>query len=284
MEMLEIITNCFVLLFPGFIAFIIINAIIIRDKLTRTQWIIEPLALSSIVYMFYSLLTDYTMPVDFTKGSPKFEGTALAILLAISLVVGFLLGFFIYKNYFYIILSKLNLTLNKFPASVWRTVFSHEIHDNTRVVINFTTGQQLFGAVTAFSNDENSRFLYLTDYTWLITEEMKQKNGKQKNRQEEQVIDVEQKLINGILITPEMKIQSIEFIQEKDKKKEKKKFLEKMRDYFFSGFTGFWIMVSGFLFFRVSVASLCTVGFLIKPSVYGFFLSVILVSFCCNYT
>jgi hypothetical protein len=83
-------------------------------------------------------------------------------------------------------------------SSVWFDVFSDK---KTAIIINFENGRRIYGWPLYYSDNPEKPYIFLSKPAWI-------KKGKEKD----EFIHLD---IEGILITPEQKIESIEFLRRK---------------------------------------------------------------------
>jgi len=87
----------------------------------------------------------------------------------------------------------LRITMKTARASVWLDVFSDL---DKHIIINFENGQRIYGWPMYHSSKPENPHIYLFNPAWI---------------QEDEFVDLN---IEGILITPKQKIDSIEFLKE----------------------------------------------------------------------
>jgi hypothetical protein len=97
------------------------------------------------------------------------------------------------------IARKLLITRRTARTSVWFDVF-YDIKKH--IIINFENGRRIFGWPMYYSNDPEKQYIFLHQPAWIV---------KDAKKGEEKYVDL---AIEGILITPEQRIESIEFLQD----------------------------------------------------------------------
>ncbi len=187
-------------LIPGFITAKLLSLFSIEEKKSITEKSIDALIFSIMIYSIYALIPfeEIKAPLTFNEQSGIFNYDALSLilLLALSIVLSIVLSFLKIKDWHMKILRKFNITRNTSRESIWIDVF----YENKKtVIVNFADGSRLIGWPQKYSNDQNKPFLYLTKAAWL---KKNKKTGKN------EYIELE---ADGILITPEHKIETIEF-------------------------------------------------------------------------
>ncbi len=188
----------FIFLIPGFIAATTLDHLIIRNTKKELERIIEALMFSMIIYTIYSLAFG-AGPISFDEvnKSIMFDSKSFVFLTLISLIIPILFSFLITNDLHMSIARKLQITRRSSRHSVWYDTFC----DNQKyIIINFENGRRLYGWPNDYSDSQKNYFIYLTQPAWII------ENSKTKKRE---YIDLD---IDGILITSEQKIESIEFL------------------------------------------------------------------------
>jgi len=188
----------FIFLIPGFIAATTLDHLIIRNTKKELERIIEALMFSMIIYTIYSLAFG-AGPISFDEvnKSIMFDSKSFVFLSLISLIIPIIFSFLITNDLHMSIARKLQITRRSSRHSVWYDTFC----DNQKyIIINFENGRRLYGWPNDYSDSQKNYFIYLTQPAWII------ENSKTKKRE---YIDLD---IDGILITSEQKIESIEFL------------------------------------------------------------------------
>jgi hypothetical protein len=191
---IEILT-ILIFLFPGLLSVSIINLLVIRRKQEKDIYlIIEALLLSIVEYGIYSIFTkfppisriDLGDTIFFSINSPEFP-----ILLIISFIIPIIISLCINSDIHMKIARLLKLTSKTSRMSVWNDAFQNS---NKYVIIVFSNGRRVYGWPLFYSDEPNEQYIYLYRPYWII-----------KNK----FIDAK---VDGILITPEQKIEFIEFL------------------------------------------------------------------------
>ena len=150
------------------------------------------------LYTIYSLAFG-AGPISFDEvnKSIMFDSKSFVFLSLISLIIPIIFSFLITNDLHMSIARKLQITRRSSRHSVWYDTFC----DNQKyIIINFENGRRLYGWPNDYSDSQKNYFIYLTQPAWII------ENSKTKKRE---YIDLD---IDGILITSEQKIESIEFL------------------------------------------------------------------------
>ena len=184
----------FLLLMPGFLASVVLNAIVVRPTKDRIGNVIEAFVFSFVIY---AILTPFGLsPVDLevtNSGTYRPNYTPNLLPLAVGLAVGLalVLGFLITNDYHMKLLRKARVTVRTARTNTWLDVF---IDQKRYVVVTFTDGRRLFGWPEYYSNDTTEGLLYVSDPAWI--------GGN------DEYTDLD---VHGILLTANERIESIVF-------------------------------------------------------------------------
>ena len=157
----------FLLLMPGFLASVVLNAVVVRSTKNRVGSIVEALVFSFVIY---AILTPFGLsPVDLevtSDGAYRPVVTSSRLLYAMALAVGLslLLGFLITNDYHMKLLRKVGVTSSTARINTWLDIF---IDQKRYVVVTFTDGRRLFGWPEYYSNDTTEGLLYVSDPAWI---------------------------------------------------------------------------------------------------------------------
>jgi hypothetical protein len=184
-----------IFLIPGFISSRLMNSLVIR-KVERKELdsIVEALIFSMIIYTVYAGIRG-TSPIvlDQTANNVSYlyDGVSFLWLGGITVILPILLSLFITNDWHMKIARALRISNRTAKASVWFDAF-----DNIRkyVVIDFENGRRLYGWPLYYSDSINEPYLFLYKPSWII---------------DDKLVDTE---VYGMLITPEQKIDMIEFL------------------------------------------------------------------------
>jgi len=184
-----------IFLIPGFIAAVILDALVVRMEKKELGKIIEALIFSMIIYTIYSSISGKS-PISLSKieGSTTlvYDSKSFLWLALLSLFIPLLLSFFITNDLHMKLARKLRITRKTARASVWFDVFSDL---DKHIIINFENGRRICGWPMYHSTKPENPYIFLFNPAWI---------------QEDEFVDLN---IEGILITPEQKIESIEFLK-----------------------------------------------------------------------
>jgi hypothetical protein len=203
----------FLFLIPGLLASIIMNALIVRKEQGQLNKITEALIFSIVIYITYFFLTgSVEIPISSDPDTLKisYQWKSLFYVMIISVGYGTLFGGLTFYDYILKTARWLKLTKKTSRDSVWYDVFSEK---PGFVIVNFADGYRLIGYPEYFSDNQNERFLYLTRPAWVVTDKLKKSK----------YVDLDAR---GILITPDMKIETIEFLPIE----EKPGFIKRLKD------------------------------------------------------
>ena len=190
-----------IFLIPGFIVAKILDHFIVREEYNEFGKIIEALIFSMIIYTIYSIFFSIgPIGINLESKSLTFDYTSFIYLLSISIILPIVLALLITNDLHMKIARKIHITRKTSRNSVWYDIFC----DNQRyIIINFSNGRRLFGWPMDYSDSQEKQYLYIKQPAWVVYNKKIKKN---------EYVDLD---IDGILITPEQKIDSIEFYHEK---------------------------------------------------------------------
>ena len=186
-----------IFLIPGFISAIILDALVVRMEKKELGKIIEALIFSMIIYTIYSSISGSgKSPISLSKIEESttlvYDSKSFLWLALLSLFIPLLLSFFITNDLHMKLARKLRITRKTARASVWFDVFSDL---DKHIIINFENGRRIYGWPMYHSTKPENPYIFLFNPAWI---------------QEDEFVDLN---IEGILITPEQKIESIEFLK-----------------------------------------------------------------------
>ena len=198
----------FIFLIPGFISEAILNILVVRKDKTDLGKIIEALIFSLIIYVGFSLLVSKS-PVSLTVVSEAKEGASSTFtlytdgiqflwLLLFSIILPLIIGCLITNDLHMKLLRKLHVTGRTSRESVWLDLF---LNNSRSIIINFDDGRRITGFPQYYSEDPTSQYIYLYKPAWIEYNDHKKK---------EEIVELNG--IDGVLITPQQKIDSIMFI------------------------------------------------------------------------
>ncbi len=188
----------FLFLIPGFLSAKIIDTLIVREEKREFEKIIDALILSMVIYTIYSLLGGKS-PISINQIDKSFKYTCWSFLglVALSILIPAIFCAFVTNDWHMKIGRKIGITRKTSRSSVWFDVFSDK---RTHVIINFENGRRIYGWPMYYSNTNKAPYIYLYNPAWIIGDTF-----------------VDFNIIDGILITPEQKIESIEFLKNTQK-------------------------------------------------------------------
>lgn len=183
-----------IFLIPGFISAIILDALVVRMEKKELGKIIEALIFSMIIYTIYSSISGKS-PISLSKLEETttliYDSKSFLWLALFSLFIPLILSFFITNDLHMKLARSLRITMKTARAYVWLDVFSDI---DKHIIINFENGRRIYGWPMYHSSKPENPYIYLFNPAWI---------------QEDEFVDLN---IEGILITPEQKIESIEFL------------------------------------------------------------------------
>ncbi|MBN2240523.1 MAG: hypothetical protein JW712_12185 [Dehalococcoidales bacterium] len=209
----------FLFLLPGFLSETILNVVTVRKDKNDLGKVIEALIFSVIIYIIYSsVYSKNPITLVVVSASEKGltstytiqpEGIGLLILLGISIVIPILLGLLITNDLLMGILRWLRVTGKTGQQSVWLDLF---LNNKKSIVVNFEDGRRILGFPQYYSDDPADPYLYLYNPSWIVYNE---------NQNIDEIIEISE--MEGILITPQEKIESIMFVKSREKNGKERK-------------------------------------------------------------
>ena len=193
------------LLMPGLLSSLIMESLIIRKERNQFNIIIEALVFSVIIYVTYSMIVNKNQIV-FKNIFQSLEYKDFFILFGLSVLYGLLFGFLVFKDWFLKPLRYFGITKKTTGNTVWDYILSGHGEKDDCVIVDFSDGRKLFGHILNYSDYSDNQYLFLQRPIWII----------EKNNRKTKLLPIhyKDKGIEGILITPEMKIDSIQFFKD----------------------------------------------------------------------
>lgn len=184
-----------IFLIPGFISATVLNALIVRKEKKELGKIIEALIFSMLIYTIYSFVSGRS-PITLNQIEESitysYNSESFLWLGLLSIGIPAALGLFVTNDWHMKAARKLRISRRTARSSVWFDVFC-DIRKH--IIINFENGRRLYGWPMYYSNEPENQYIFLFKPAWI---------------QEEEFIDLP---VEGILVTPEQKIESIEFLE-----------------------------------------------------------------------
>lgn len=184
-----------IFLIPGFISATVLNALIVRKEKKELGKIIEALIFSMLIYTIYSFVSGRS-PITLNQIEESitysYNSESFLWLGLLSVGIPAALGLFVTNDWHMKAARKLRITRRTARSSVWFDVFC-DIRKH--IIINFENGRRLYGWPMYYSNEPENPYIFLFKPAWI---------------QEDKFVDLS---VEGILITPEQKIESIEFLE-----------------------------------------------------------------------
>jgi len=166
-----------------------------RDNLHR---LVTALIFSFIIYTIYAYLFNElpVLMVEKTVGDEKqyginFISSSVLILLLISFLISITISVSVKYDLHMKLLRRVKITDRTSRSNLWFDIFTDI---KSYVIINFEDGRRLFGWPEYFSDDPEDKSLFLCQASWIDDDGS--------------LIDLDNR---GILITPNEKIDTIEF-------------------------------------------------------------------------
>lgn len=183
-------------LIPGFMASQILGMLVVRSKAqNELVRIVEALIFSMLIYAVFAVVAGYSpVSMDQTNNtiSYSFEPWPFIALIAISIIMPIILSFFMTRDWHMKFARKLGASQRTSRSSVWFDVF----YDfKCPVIIDFANGRRLYGWPMYYSDDPENPYLFISNPYWIEDNEFVQTG------------------LVGMLVTPEQKIDLIEFVK-----------------------------------------------------------------------
>lgn len=192
--------NILMFLLPGFLCMAVLGILTPSIKRDNLQKIVNALIFSLLIYAIYAVIYQ-SPPVSLVKEtvgqqiqySFNFQKKSIGLLVLISLLIPVLISYFIKYDLHMWVLRKLKVTDRTSRTNVWFDIFTDK---KTYIIINFEDGRRLYGWPEYYSDNPENKSLFLCQAAWIT------KEGK--------YIDLNNE---GILITPNERIDTIEFVK-----------------------------------------------------------------------
>jgi len=190
-----------IFLIPGFIAAKILGVFIVTDEKKEFEKIIEAIVFSLIIYTIYSIIPGKS-PIALNQDKETitylYNGISFLKLLLLSLFIPILMGWCVTNDCHMKFARFLRISRKTSRNSVWFDVFCDK---KAHIIINFEDGRRIYGWPQYYSNTPKEPYIFLYNPAWILTDKNEQSVFEDIN-------------IDGILISPNQKIESIEFLKE----------------------------------------------------------------------
>lgn len=198
-----------IFLIPGFISEALLNQFVVRKDRSDLWTVVEALIFSLVIYTIYSLLvskspvelTVINVPDKTTSSTYTYNSIAFLWLIAFSIIIPIILSYLITYDVYMKLLRFLHISQRTSRESTWLDTF---LDYQRYIIINFTDGRRIMGWPRYYSDDPEEQYIYLYKPALIIRNETTKKD-------EYKYLDTAE----GILITPEQKIESIVFLKDK---------------------------------------------------------------------
>jgi hypothetical protein len=185
----------FLFLIPGFISSAILNTLVVRKKEQgELAKIIEALIFSMLIYTFYSFLIKQSpIVLDQTSGTItySYDAESFLALFLLSVLLPIPLALFATNDWHMKLARWLKISKRTARSSVWFDVF-YDVKKH--IIVDFENGRQVYGWPMYYSDDPDEPYIYLYEPFWI---------------QDNKYVPTG---LTGLLITPEQKIEFIEFL------------------------------------------------------------------------
>ena len=198
-----------VFLIPGFATSKILNVLLVRDQKTVFEATVEALIFSLVIYIIYSLWYP-TMPVSFEQVGDqlyyRFDKVSFLTLgllgVAAPAVLAAVLSYITTRDLHMKLARRIGLSQKTSRSSIWFDAFCDF---KSYIIVNFSNGRRLCGWPLYYSDNPGSPYLFLSNPAWVETDV---------SSGESRFVNLD---VDGILVTPEQKIESIEFLKKQTK-------------------------------------------------------------------
>lgn len=198
----------FVFLIPGFLSSKILDTLIVREQEKEFGKLIEALIFSMIIYTLYSFVIS-TSPIVLTKDagtiSITYDFYSFLLLGLLSIIIPLGLSILITNDLHMKAARYLRISEKTSRMSVWQDVISEL---NNYIIIDFSDGRRICGWPIHYSETPWKPYMYLADPAWVIED---------KDTNESKFVSLD---LEGILITPEQRIEFIEVMKQRNTGKE----------------------------------------------------------------
>jgi len=186
-----------IFLIPGFISSAILNGLIVRKREKKElEKLTEALFFSLLIYTIYSIVT-VRIPITLNKIEEcyfySYDVIAFLWLGLFTISIPVILSFLVTNDLHMKLARTLKISRKTARSSVWFDVFC-DIRKH--IIIDFADGRRIYGWPMYYSNEPENPYIFLYKPAWI--------------NEENKFVDLE---IEGILITPEQKIEFIEFLK-----------------------------------------------------------------------
>jgi len=190
----------FLLLVPGFVSSVILNAIVVRKPRPNLHDIIEALVFSFVIYVclvpFFGIdpvALEMTADGNRTFYRPVVDAWFLVAMLGLGVLLAVGVGASIINDFHMALLRRLRITARTARDNTWLDIF---IDQRRYVVVTLTDGRRLFGWPQYYSNDSEEGLIYLFEPAWIDDDG--------------QYVDLG---VHGILLTNKDQIETVAFTQ-----------------------------------------------------------------------
>lgn len=184
-----------IFLIPGFISATILDALVVRKEKKELGKIIEALIFSMLIYTIYSAVSGRS-PIALNQIEKSitysYDSKSFLWLGLFSIGIPVVLSFLITNDLHMKAARTLLISKRTARSSTWFDVFYDRKRD---IIINFENGRRIYGWPEYYSEDPEKPYIFLHKPAWI---------------KEEEFVDLN---VEGILITPEQKIECIEFLK-----------------------------------------------------------------------
>jgi uncharacterized membrane protein YozB (DUF420 family) len=185
-----------IFLIPGLISSTVLNALVVRKKEQKElERVIEALIFTMFIYTFYSICyRGSPVVLDQTANTITYSYNAVPFLWLVSssIVIPVVLSFLITNDWHMKLARALRISRRTARSSVWFDVF-YDLKKH--IVIDFENGRRIYGWPMYYSDNPGEPYIFLYRPRWI---------------KEDKFIDTG---LFGMLITPEQKIEAIEFLE-----------------------------------------------------------------------
>lgn len=165
----------FLILIPGFVSSLILDALVVRKPRSNLSQIIEALVFSFFIYVIVSVSVSSALisiqiykSGDITTYEPIINTSAIVVTAILSLVTPLIISISITNDLHMKFLRWLSVTIKTARHNTWLDVF---IDNKERYVfVHLRDERRLFGWPLYYSNTPEEGLLYLYDAAWVSDE------------------------------------------------------------------------------------------------------------------
>lgn len=184
-----------IFLLPGFVSARILNALVVIKAKKEFEKVVEALIFSMLIYTIYFFISGRSPVTSSQIGetvSYSYNGVSFLLLGFLSLGIPLVFGLFITNDWHMKVARKLQISRRTARSSVWFDVFCDM---RKHIIVNFENGRRVYGWPMYYSDNPDSQYIFLHNPAWI---------------EKDRYVYLDEE---GMLITPQQKIEFIEFLE-----------------------------------------------------------------------